>query len=69
MIGERDEEAEIHGIPESAVEPEKRVKLGTLLAEIGRTSGLTDEDFAVFEQVRDKTPAEPPKFDTGGPDD
>ncbi|MFE0755812.1 plasmid stabilization protein [Inquilinus sp. NPDC058860] len=69
MIGKRDAEAEIGGIPEGAAEPEDRIKLGTLLAEIGRASGLTDEDFAVFEQVRDRTPAEPLRFDTGGPDD
>jgi len=69
MNGERDAEAEIHGISERAVEPEKRVKLGTLLAEIGRASGLTDEDFAVFEQVRDRTPVEPLRFDTAGPND
>jgi plasmid stability protein len=69
MASGRDTEAEAGDIPERPVEPEGRPKLGTLLAEIGRELGLTDEDFAVFEQVRDKTPAEPPKFDTGGPND
>ena len=69
MVGERDAEAEICGIPERAAEPERKVKLGTLLAEIGRASGLTDEDFAVFEQVRDRTPAKPLRFDTDGPND
>lgn len=59
----RSAEAEIRGILEDAVRPEGRVKLGSLLAEIGRKARLTDEDFAVFEQVRDKTPAEPVDFE------
>jgi antitoxin FitA len=59
----RSAEAEIRDILEDAVRPEGRVKLGSLLAEIGRKSKLTDEEFAVFEQVRDKTPAEPVDFE------
>jgi plasmid stability protein len=59
----RSAEAEIRDILEDAVRPEGRVKLGSLLAEIGRKAKLTDEDFAVFEQVRDKTPAEPVDFE------
>lgn len=49
-------EAEVREILESAVAPEGRVKLGSLLAGIGRQTRLTDEEFAVFEQVRDKRP-------------
>jgi plasmid stability protein len=56
-------EAEVREILESAVAPEGRVKLGSLLADIGRQARLTDEEFAVFEQVRDKTPARPPSFE------
>ena len=52
-------EAEVRGILESAVTPAGRVKLGSLLAEVGRQAKLTDEEFAVFEQVRDKSPARP----------
>lgn len=52
-------EAEVREILETAMAPEGRVKLGSLLAEIGRRTKLTDEEFAVIEQVRDKTPAEP----------
>jgi plasmid stability protein len=59
----RSAEAEIRDILEDAVRPEGRVKLGSLLAEIGRKAKLTDEEFAVFEQVRDKTPAEPVDFE------
>jgi hypothetical protein len=43
--------------------PGGRVKLGSLLADIGRRIKLTDEDFAVFEQVRDRTPAQPATFE------
>lgn len=32
------------------------MKLGSLLADIGRQAKLTDEDFAVFVQVRDQSP-------------
>jgi plasmid stability protein len=57
----RSTEAEVRAILEDAVKPEGRVKLGSLLADIGRRTKLTDEELAVFEQ-RDKTPAEPLKF-------
>ncbi len=56
-------EAEVREILESAVAPEGRVKLGSLLADIGRQAKLTDEEFAVFDQVRDKTPAKPASFE------
>ena len=58
----RSTEAEVRAILESAVKPEDRVKLGSLMAEIGRRADLTDEDVAVFEKVRDRTPAEPVTF-------
>lgn len=50
----RSTEAEIRAILESAVRPEGRVRLGTLLAEIGRETGGVD-----LEIERDRTPAEP----------
>ncbi len=56
-------EAEVRGILESAVSPEGRVKLGSLLADVGRRAKLTDEEFAVFEHVRNKTPARPASFE------
>jgi plasmid stability protein len=37
--------------------------LGEALAALGRKVGLTNEDFEVFQQVRDKTPAEPLRFE------
>lgn len=59
----RSMEAEVREILESAVSPEGRVKLGSLLADIGRQAQLSDEEFAVFEQVRSKTPARPVSFE------
>jgi plasmid stability protein len=58
----RSTEAEVRDILESAVKPEGRVKLGSLLAEIGRRAKLTDEEFAIFEQVRDRRPSKPVNF-------
>jgi len=47
-------EAEVREILEAAVNPQERVKLGSLLAEVGRRAKLSDEEFAVFERVRSK---------------
>ena len=59
----RSTEAEVREILAAVVKPEKRVRVGEALAAIGRKIGLTNEDFAVFESVRDKTPAKPLSFD------
>jgi plasmid stability protein len=56
-------EAEVRDILESAVSPQGRVKLGSLLADMGRRAKLSDEEFAVFEQVRSKAPARPVDFE------
>ena len=56
-------EAEVRGILESAVSPEGRVKLGSLLAGVGRRAKLSDQEFAVFEQVRNKASLRPPSFE------
>ena len=56
-------EAEVRDILKSAVSPHGRVKLGSLLAEMGRQAKLTDDEFAVFSQVRDKAPARPLSFE------
>jgi antitoxin FitA len=50
----RSTEAEIRAILENAVRPEGRMKLGSLLAEIGR-----EIDGIELNIERDKTPAEP----------
>ena len=59
----RSTEAEVRDILEKAVKPAGRVRLGDALAKLGRELGLTDDDFAAFERVREKAPAEPLKFD------
>ena len=56
-------EAEVRDILKSAVSPHGRVKLGSLLAEMGRQAKLTNDEFAVFSQVRDKAPARPLSFE------
>ena len=55
--------AEVRQILESAIDPQGRVKLGSLLADMGRRAKLSDEEFAVFEQVRSKAPASPASFE------
>ena len=55
----RSAEAEIREILENAVLPEGRVKLGSLLAGIGRKINLSDDEFSIFAQSRDKSPAKP----------
>ena len=50
-------------ILEAATKPEGRVKLGSVLAEIGREAKLTEEEFALFESVRAKTPARAASFE------
>lgn len=55
----RSTEAEVREILAIAVKPEARVRMGDALAALGRTIGLTNADFEVFNQARDQTPAEP----------
>lgn len=54
----RSAEAEIRAILESAVRPEGRIKLGSLLTEIAREAGGVELDIQ-----RDKTPSEPMSFE------
>jgi plasmid stability protein len=54
----RSTEAEVRDILENAVQPEGRVKLGSLLAEIGRKAGGFD-----LQIERDKTSGEPMNFE------
>lgn len=59
----RSTEAEVREILANAVKPEARVRVGDALAALGRKIGLTNEDFTTIEQIRDKTPAKPLKFE------
>jgi len=51
----RSTEAEVRAILENAVKPQGRLKLGSLLAEIGRDTRLTDDLIALINE-RDRTP-------------
>ncbi|MES2319393.1 MAG: plasmid stabilization protein [Pseudomonadota bacterium] len=59
----RSTEAEVREILAAAVKPVAHVRLGDALAALGRDNGLTDDDLDVFDRVRDKVPAEPPRFE------
>jgi antitoxin FitA len=63
MLTIRNLPGEVREILESTVIPAGRVKLGSPLADLGRQAKLTDQEFAVFAQVRDKTPARAPSFE------
>jgi plasmid stability protein len=53
----------VRKILEAAISPQGRVKLGSLLTDMGRQAKLSDEEFAVFEQVRDKSSSSPVSFE------
>jgi len=59
----RSTEAEIRDILEKAARPEGRIKLGTLLAAIGRDAGLTNDDVDAMQRHRDQNPAAPMTFE------
>jgi plasmid stability protein len=59
----RSTEAEVRAILAAAVKPEARLRLGDALAALGREIGLTNADWTLVDQVRDKLPAEPPRFE------
>jgi plasmid stability protein len=58
----RSTEAEVRAILEQAVRPDARLRLGSLLAEIGRRAQLTDDEAARLA-ARDTTPAQPLAFE------
>lgn len=59
----RSTEAEVREILAAVVKPEERVRVGEALAAIGRKIGMSNEDVAALDSVRDKTPAKPLSFD------
>jgi antitoxin FitA len=59
----RSTEAEIRDILEAAVRPSERVKLGSLLAAIGRDAGLSNTDVEALQPKRDVKPDEPMSFE------
>lgn len=57
-------EAEVRKILEHAARPEDRLKLGSLLASISRdVGGMSEAEAESFNQLRDKTPVKPMKFE------
>ncbi len=57
-------EAEVLSILESIALPPERVKLGSLLVSIAREAGgLTDAEVEQINGLRDKAPAEPPRWE------
>ncbi|NKI68162.1 FitA-like ribbon-helix-helix domain-containing protein [Collimonas pratensis] len=59
----RSTEAEVREILAIAVKPETRVLIGEALAALGQKIGLTNEDVEVLEQLTEKTPAQPLRFE------
>ncbi len=60
----RSTEAEIRDILEMVALPPERVKLGSLLTSIAREAGgMSDAEVEYFNRLRDKTPAEPMRFE------
>lgn len=59
----RSTEAEVREILASAVKPESRLRMGEALAALGQKLGLANEDFQILDEARDKTPAEPLRFE------
>lgn len=60
----RSAEAEIRDILEQAAKPEGRLKLGSLLVSISREAGgLTQFEAEQINQLRDKKPVEPMRFE------
>lgn len=61
----RSTEAEVRAILQAAVKPKEDVGFGTLLWNIARESGVTNEDVAALERelARNRTPAKPMSFE------
>jgi len=59
----RSTEAEMREILHATVKPQGRLKLGSVLFEIGRKVNLTDDEFAIFEKMRDRTQARTARFE------
>lgn len=58
----RSTEAEVRALLEEAVKPQGRLKLGSLLANIGQQVRLTDEELALINQ-RDTSLPRPVSFE------
>jgi plasmid stability protein len=59
----RSTEAEVRAILEEAVKPAGRLKLGSLLADIGQEIHLSDEELDALFNKRDQTPPRAATFE------
>lgn len=59
----RSTEAEVREILALAVKPAARIRLGDALAALSLQVGLTNDDFAVLDEVRNRAPAKPMEFE------
>ncbi|MEP9353670.1 plasmid stabilization protein [Xanthobacter sp. KR7-65] len=59
----RSTEAEIRAILDAAVRPEKRLRIGSTLAERSRKAGVSNADVEALEQARDSCAADPIAFE------
>lgn len=59
----RSMEAEARIALTESVKSHHRLKLGTVLSQIGQEVGLTEEEAEIFQNLRDKTPATGTVFD------
>lgn len=59
----RSTEAEMRAILEAAVRPEGRVRLGSALSQIGRNTGLSNDDVEALDHTSDRRRAEPMPFE------
>jgi plasmid stability protein len=56
-------ESEMRENLESAVRPQNRLRLGSMLAAAGRKVGLTEEDLNTLERARNRTQARAAEFE------
>lgn len=59
----RSTEAEIRDILEATIRPPERLRMGSALASLGRRAGLNNEDFAIFDKIRDRISVVPVQFE------
>lgn len=59
----RSTEAEIREILQSAVCPVERLRLGSALAGLAGSKGLTDQELVTMNNIRDRAPAKPLGFE------
>jgi plasmid stability protein len=56
-------EAEVREILANAINTEGRIRMGDALAQLSQKLGLTNDDFELLDQIKDKKPAKPMSFE------